>query len=389
MELETFERLLAPIGQGLLADVAASAGNESDLALGTRLRRTHDPALVAAAVTQVHLRGKARTKLGAAAALMYFTHDALEQATRASVSDHRAHQLLARGGAAVTDLGCGIGGDLISFSRAGMETYGVELDPLRAAMAAANLRALGLAGSVEVGRAEDTAPVPGRTTFVDPARRDGRGRVFQVGGWRPDWGMVTALLDGDAVAKTMPGIAHALVPPGVEAEWVSDGGDLVEACLWGRLLASAQRRATVLPAAATLTEADDPGDAAVGSAGAYLYEPDDAVIRAGLVTAVCALTDGRLLDRHIAYVSADVLVRTPFARAFAVVDEVPYREKALRGALRARDVGTLTIKKRGIQVSPEQLRGRLALRGSRPATLVLTRVDGAGRAFLVEPVPRR
>ncbi len=100
MDLATFEQLLSPAGQLLLGEVAERAGVESDLALGTRLRKTYAPALVAAAVTQHHLRGKAVPKFGADAARMYFTHDALEQSTRMSVATHRADRLASTGAAA-------------------------------------------------------------------------------------------------------------------------------------------------------------------------------------------------------------------------------------------------------------------------------------------------
>ena len=124
------------------------------------------------------------------------------------------------------------------------------------------------------------------------------------------------------------------------------------------------RRATVIGEGglATLTEEDDPGSD-VGDLGAYLYEPDGAVIRAGLVTAVAAGVNGRLVDRKIAYVTSDESFRTPFARSYRVVEELPYREKQLRAALRARGIGTLTIKKRGVDIVPEQLRRRLDLHG--------------------------
>jgi hypothetical protein len=69
-----------------------------------------------------------------------------------------------------------------------------------------------------------------------------------------------------------------------------------------------------------------------------------------------------------------------------VVEELPYREKQLRAALRDRHVGALTIKKRGVDVAPEQLRQRLALRGDEAATIVLTRVAGQGTALLVERI---
>ena len=74
--------------------------------------------------------------------------------------------------------------------------------------------------------------------------------------------------------------------------------------------------------------------------GAYLYEPDGAVIRAGLVTAVAAGVNGGLVDEHIAYVTSDESFRTPFARAYRVLETLPYREKQLRLALKQRGIGT-------------------------------------------------
>ena len=388
MDLGTFERLLSSAGQSLLAQIADRAGPESDLALGTRLRKTHDVELVAAAVTQNHLRGKARSKFGDAAAGMYFTHDALEQSTRAIVSDHRARRLASCGAVAVVDLGCGIGGDLIAFARAGLRVRGVELDPVRALIARANLAALGLAGSVSCGDATAIRIADDEVAFADPTRRDGKGRIFDPTNCVPPWDFVTALLAGRGVAKTMPGIAHRLIPTDAEAEWISVDGSLVEACLWGKAFANTRRRATLLPSGATLTEGSA-GDSGIGDPGGYLYEPDDAVIRAGLVTAVAALVGGWLVDPRIAYVSSAAQVATPFARAFRVIDEVPFREKQLKAALIARDVGTLTIKKRGVNIVPEALIRRLKLKGTVTATVVMTRVQGEGRAYLVEPLQFR
>jgi SAM-dependent methyltransferase len=317
---------------------------------------------------------------------MYFTRDGLEQATRASVARHRASRV-ALVGPSVVDLTCGIGGDLVAFARAGLTTAGIDLDPLRVEVARANLMALGLGGAVEVGNALDLDVSPFATAYADPARRGARGRTFRADDWTPPWTFVESLLTGRACVKVAPGIPHSLVPDGVESEWVSDAGEVKEAVLWSPALATVTRRATVIGRGglATLTDEDDPG-ADVGGVGAYLYEPDGAVIRAGLVTAVAAGVQGHLVDRRIAYVTGDAAFRTPFARSYRVVEELPYREKQLRAALRERNVGTLTIKKRGVDIAPEQLRKRLALRGDEAATIVLTRVAGEGTALLVEPL---
>jgi SAM-dependent methyltransferase len=390
VEIETLEWLQTAEGGRLLVHAAeAWAEHPGDpVRVASVVRRLEpDAERAAAATTQAQLREKAVPKLGGAARLMFFTPDALEQATRARVADHRAARLAAAiPGGSVVDLGCGIGGDLLAFARAGLIAAGIDQDPVRIAMARANLAALGLGGAVQVGDAT-TVDVSGfDAAFADPARRGGRGRVFDVEGWTPPWSWVLELLTRRSLVKVAPGIGHDLVPAGAEAEWVSDGGEVKEAVLWSPSLATTDRRATVIGerGLATLTDEDDPG-ADVREVGAYLYEPDGAVIRAGLVTAVAAGVHGGLVDPHIAYVTSDDSFRTPFARGYRVLEHLPYREKQLKAALHQRGIGRLTIKKRGVQVVPEELRKRLALKGDDEATLVLTRVAGQGTALLVAP----
>ncbi len=319
---------------------------------------------------------------------MYFTPDGLEQSTRAPVARHRAARVALAGPDSVLDAGCGIGGDLVALARAGLTVAGVDRDPLRVEVARANLAALGLGGAVEVADVTALGLDGFAMVFADPARRTERGRVFDVEGWSPPWPFVTGLLTRPSCVKVAPGIPHHLVPDGVEAEWVSDRGEVKEAALWSPHLAAARRRATVIRGGglATLTDEDDPGAAEVRPVGGYLYEPDGAVVRAGLVTAVAAGVDGGLVDEHIAYVTGDAPYTTPFARSYEVLEEVPFHERQLRAALRERGIGRLTIKKRGVDAVPEDLRRRLSLRGDAEGTLVLTRVAGKGTALLVRPL---
>ncbi|PWN04706.1 SAM-dependent methyltransferase [Nocardioides silvaticus] len=389
MDLDAFRWLLTDEGQALLVRATGLAGTGDELHVQAELRRTASPAAVAAALTQVELRQRARAKFGELADRLYFTPDALEQATRLSVATHRASRYRVFGASTLIDLGCGIGGDLIAASSAGLVCAGVDLDPVRVAVAEANLAALGLPGAVQVADATEVNHHAFDLAFADPARRSGAGRTFNVDDWVPSWTWVEDLLRRDACVKVAPGIPHSLVPADVEAEWVSDGGEVKEAALWSGRTATARRRATVIGSGglASLTDEDDPGveEVGVGAVGDYLYEPDGAVVRAGLVTAVAAGVSGRLVDPKIAYVTSDSSFRTPFARGYRVLEQLPYREKQLKAALRERRIGRLTIKKRGVDVAPEALRKRLALAGEEEATLVLTRVGGHGTALLVVP----
>ncbi|TDW89011.1 methyltransferase domain-containing protein [Kribbella sp. VKM Ac-2566] len=372
--------LLEGPGAEVLAAACAEYRPGNELQLVEKLRRRYDAPLVTTAVTQASLRHRAVAKFGPDAERMYFTPDGLEQATRTTVSTHRAARLAATlPGARVVDLGCGIGGDLISAARAGLHVTGVERDPETAATARANLSALGLSGEVLVGEAESTDLTPYDVVFADPARRaDGR-RVFDHNAYSPPWSFVTQLLQRTACVKVAPGIPHDAIPEGVEAEWISDSGEVKEAALWsGQLSPGTSRRATLLPGGASVSDAPE---ADSGPVGKYIYEPDGAVVRAGLVTAVAAAVDGWLLDPRIAYVTASTYVPTALASAYEVLEELPYKEKALRSWVRTQGIGTLEIKKRGIDLDPAQLRKKLAPKGSASATLVITRIGRDAVAY--------
>ena len=396
MDIATLRALLAPPGARLL-DLIPPYDDTTALPIGARLRREgFADDLVAAALTQARLRARGRTKFGPAADRMFFTPVGLEQATRPAVADRHAARFADAGVTRVADLCCGIGGELPSLAAAAGRVVGVDRDPLTVEVARANLAALGgdTSGThvAEVVCDDVTAmDLDGWDgAFIDPSRRGGPGgrRTFDPNAYSPPYDFVLDLATRVAAtgAKLAPGIPHRVLPPGAEAEWVSDGGDVVECALWfGPLASGARRRATVLPSGATLTgDGEQRGE--VGPVRRYLYEPDGAVIRAGLVAEAAALVSGGLVDASIAYVAADGLVATPFLTAYEVSDVMPFGLKRLRTLLRARGVGLLTVKKRGSAITPESLRQQLRLSGPNEATIVLTKVAGAPTVLVVTRV---
>ncbi|MGI5212067.1 THUMP-like domain-containing protein [Plantactinospora sp. CA-290183] len=403
MDLDQFAALRTPAGVTALATAAELAGGDP-LAAAAALRAPGVPAgLAAAALTQAELRRRAEPKFGPAATRMFFTRAGLEQATRAVVSARRAARLRAAGVRTMADLGCGLGADAIAAARAGIRVYGVEADPLTAAMAGANAAAVGVPDLFTVSLADatrfDPADADGAgsgvdAVFCDPARRRaGTGRrVFNPADYSPPWNFLLDLAGRvpRAVFKIAPGIDHALLPADAEAEWVSVDGDLVEAALWCGPLAAVPRRATVL-AGAAVHELTGSGAARapVGPLRRYLYDPDPAVVRAHLVAEFADTVRGGLADPDIAYVYSDAPVATPFARCLEIVDTLPFSLKRLRTLLRGRDIGRVEILKRGSALEPERLRRDLRLTGTRPLSLVLTRVADAPTVLLCHPVPGR
>ena len=419
MDLATVEQLTSPTGRALL-EALPPYDESRALALSAGLReRGVDPGLAAAALTQTRLREKARAKLGPFADGMLLTPEGLEQATRLVVAARHARRFLAAGTTRVADLTCGLGADALAFAGVGLRVLATDVDPATAALAAHNLRAF---PEAEVRCADglvlDLAAEGVDGVYADPMRRTRTGtRVLDPAAYAPPLDAVWALRDVVPALgiKVGPGIAHAGLPEDAETQWVSVDGDVVEAALWFGPLApdGPGRTALVLRSGAdgrvAGRELRGPGPgqdepvAAVGPVGAYLYEPDGAVIRAGLVAQVAAETGGRLLDPTIAYVTSDAgpgapssgggtgTGEVPLATAYRVLDVLPFGLKRLKGYLRERNVGRVTIKKRGTAVTPEQLRRDLGLKNtpdSAETTLVLTRVAGRQSVLVVEPATR-
>jgi hypothetical protein len=265
----------------------------------------------------------------------------------------------------------------------------VDRDPLTCAVAEANAASLGLAELVEVRCADVTeVDVSGYdAVFTDPARRTSRGRVFDPEAYSPplSWAIEAARRTRFGALKVAPGIPHELVPEGAEAEWVSDHGEVKEAVLWFGTEPAEPHRATLLPGDRTLAGGRLP-DPPAGPVGRYLYEPDGAVIRAHMVAEVAQQVEGRLVAPMIAYVTSDQLTATPFAHAYEVGDVLPYNVKKLKALLRDRGVGTVVIKKRGMAITPEELRRQLKPSGPNTVTVILSRTDDGPLMLLAQPV---
>ncbi len=386
VDLDAFSFLLTAEGQALLASLRDYQPGE-ELTTATRLRREHPAQVVSAAIGQAGLRRRAVAKFGQDAHRMYFTPDGVEQATRSTVAAHRAERFRALGVRRLADLCGGIGGDAIALARAGIEVLAVDSSPATCAVARANAAALGLGDRIEV-RCADVAEVATTgydAVFVDPARRGGRGRIFDPEAYSPplSWAVAAARTAPHAALKVAPGIPHEAVPPDAEAEWVSDHGDVKEAVLWFGTRPGA-RCATLLPGGTTLAGAGLP-DPPVGPVGRYVYEPDGAVIRAHLVAEAARAVGGTLIDETIAYVTSDTLSAVPYATAYEISDVLPFNLKRLKALLRERGVGVLTVKKRGSAVEPEEVRRRVKPQGPNSATVLLTRVAGAPTMLIGAP----
>ena len=393
MDLDAFRQLLSPPGQHALQAAGDLEPREQDFLRHLEtLKRRFPAGLAQTALETAILRREASRKFSQADRL-YFTREALEQASSREVAAYRASRY--RGFARLVDLGCSIGSDTMALTQVA-PTVGIDRDPLRLAMAQANLHALGLPGSVSFIQADLASPLPLSPTpyplalFFDPSRRSAGRRLFSVRAYQPPLSIIAEWLPVFPAlgVKISPGVdLDELAGYDAEIEFISLEGELKEAALWFGPLKTANRRATRLPGPHTLVASPD-AHLPILEPQAFLYEPDPAVLRAGLVTTLGAQLNAAQLDPDIAYLTSDQLQPSPFARAWAVEAWFPFQLKRLRAYLRERNVGKVTVKKRGSPLEPEALIGKLRLsgEGEQERTLFLTHLRGKPIVVIAQKV---
>jgi hypothetical protein len=398
MEREDFIRLASPGGQLLLDELFYSSDTDV-LKMVAQLRKAgHDPMTVAAALTQAKLRKRAVAKFGDFAQGMLFTEAGLEQASRLKVAALHAGRFRAAGIKEVADLGCGIGAESMAMAALDITVRAFEIDEVTAAVATYNLAAFENV-TVEQENVEELDLSQFEALFLDPARRDLKGpkraeaqRHFDPANYSPNFDFCLAAARTKPTGiKLGPGHDKRQIPNDAEAQWVSVEGDLVELGLWfGSLKRNSVARSALLLDSAgqheiTSSQADSP-NAPLGELGKYVYEPDNSLIRSRLILDFAGPMDLKIISPDIAYLTSDEKISSPWMRGFEVIDNLVFDRKQLKAYVKKNGIGVLEIKKRGSDISPEELRRELSPKGEGAATLVVTRVGDAHRVLVTQPI---
>ncbi len=380
MDAETVRWLAGP-GRAVLGGIDAG---EDPLTGIPRLRRLYPDvaeSLLTAAWTLATVRGRHADRLGPVVRTAVLTDELAQQASRATVAAHRAARIAHTGAEWVLDGTCGAGLDALALTARGLSVSAADIDPVAAECARVNL---GRGPDRDACRGVEVADIttlnlpPCDVLYVDPARRAVAGPRRAPGRapierdpqrWSPPWRwVVQAATRLRVVAKCAPGIPAAALPRDAEVEWVAEGREVVEATVW--FGAGALRRATVLgPDGQVLSIAAEPTAAAAGPRRvdrdpvpthiAWLFEPNEAVRRAGLLDALA--DELGLLRVHPGshWLMGEQSVASPWVTAWRVVEWV--EASALRNRLRGS--GPTTYKTADTPHSAEEISRRV---GHRP-----------------------
>lgn len=370
----------------LFAEIAASSAAE--LQNQRRLRQHFAEDLVRAALSLHAARGLAASLLPAAAQL-WLTRVGLEQSTAWDVARHKAQRFAVSDTDAPTpvfDLCCGIGVDATALAQH-VPVVAVDHDPAMCLRTLWNAEIWHTRYPVR-GQCQDVAQQDWTDCLVhaDPDRRGGRDRpVKRLEQYQPDLGwmqLLTRTARGGAI-KLSPAANFMQKFAGCEIELISLQGECREATVWfGSLAGTHAFRATVLPSAETVSA--DPLSAWAPQAAAcdaWIYDPDPAVVRSGLLDVVAEQLELSRLDPEEEYLTGSRVVTSGFVTGFQVETVLPNCVKELRHWLRADPSRYYEVKCRRIPVNAAAVQKQLPSGSAAPRVILFARI--AGRARIV------
>lgn len=394
MDRSELELLLKPGTLALIDQAMDLASPKDALSQVSKMRaQGHSPELVATVLNQVKLRRRAISKFDEFSRELLFSEAGLEQATRLPVAALHAQRFRSAGIKQVADLGCGIGADAIAFASLGLQVHAFDSSEIAATLATFNLAPFPNA-KVEIADVESLDLANFEALWFDPARRDLAGpkrekhQRLSPKDFSPSLDFVFEWANKKPTGiKLGPGVDHELIPEAAEAQWVSHKGDLVELVLWfGSLRREANRSALMIQDGKQFVFDGNIISAEVSDLKRYVHEPDSSLIRSHLVGHFANQNGLTLLSDSIAYLSSENEMNSPWLRSYEILDVLPLDQKQIKKYLADRNIGTVEIKKRGVDVVPEELRKSLKLKGTGAATLILTKLGDARKTLVVKPI---
>ena len=390
LNLSTLNLLLGPSGASALIRAAQAEPTEAKFLYAlARLRKDFPANLARAAVETVLLRKKAAVKFTRAGE-MFFLREALEVSSGEVISRYRAERFAKYD--CVGDFGCGLGGDAIGLATANRTVVAIDNDPVRLRLAEENLKVYGHSGNfIEADLLTDVLPlVP--AAFADPGRRSEGKRFLALQDYSPPPAELIARLPKNFPIgfKLAPGASWedlALFPG--EIEFIAVDGELKECVLWLGEMRTTARRATLLNSAGIrhTLEAEEPAERRDQvEIGGYLYDPEAAVNRAGLVPNLASKIDATPIDAVVQILTSDQHRPTPFATVYRVDAVLPLDSKKISAWLRAHDIGRITAVKRGSLADTDELQNKWKLSGTTHRFVLFTRAASQQVAVIAERV---
>ena len=367
---------------------AISASTPTELSSQRKLRETFDEELVRAALS-VHEARQRATDLLPDADQLWLTRVGLEQCTSREVAAHKAKRFSQS--ASVSDLCCGIGVDAAAIAEHAQVTA-IDTAAAMCLRTEWNAAIWHRSEHIRTQCADVTSlDWAGKIVHVDPDRRSGRDRpTKRLELYQPslEWMQKLTRTAAGGGIKVSPASNFLQKFPGCEIELISLKGECREATVWfGSLAGEHAFRATALPTGETISA--DPLSAwtnVVPAAAEYIFDPDPAIVRSGLLDVMAEQYSIQRLDAEEEYLTGSECVTSGFVTAFRIEAVLSGNLKDLKQHLRTAPSTHYEIKCRRIPTNADTVRRQLPTGTAAPRVIFFARISGRGTIVVAHRV---
>ncbi len=330
--------------------------------------------LIKEMLSQIKLQKRNLVKIPISRELL-FTEQGAQQASSWEIAKYHAKKFKVF--KKVADLCCGIGVDLINIAKRKKKVYAIDLDVDTMGLAEYNCKRNNLNNiDFKLGKAEEFDQQVD-AIFIDPDRRPGSNRRIAPEEYSPSFSKIMELrkICPNIAVKLSPAIDYKRLNLPIDStlEFVSENGTLKEILLcMGKLSTkNCERKAVLLSSNLILKNSDV--KTKVTEIQKILFEPDPAIIRAGLVQELGSKIDYNLIDSKLALLTGSQIAQSDFGKIYEVEEILKYDLKKVRKYVRENEIGELIIKTRGFPESVEKFRKKIKLKGRNSIVMFILR----------------
>lgn len=228
--------------------------------------------------------------------------------------------------------------------------------------------------------------------YIDPDRRPNASRVFRIEDSQPNvlknikmllekadevWMKISPMADITYLKISIPSIQKLYV-----IAWLGEVKEILICCSKKEIHDKKVIAVNVGSKKTTVFENQEKSKTVFfGNYGKYLYEPNRAIIKAGLGAQYASYMDLAMISKNSYFYISDIFKPDFDGRTFEIIEQLLYKPKTIKTYFEKNGIKQANITTRNFRETPEALKSRFKLKDGGNTTLCFT-LDNEGQSWL-------
>jgi len=228
--------------------------------------------------------------------------------------------------------------------------------------------------------------------YADPDRRPAAAKVFKLEDSLPNilsnidlllskadqvWLKISPMADITYLEKSISSIKKIYI-----IAWLGEVKEILVCCNSSDNLKKTLAAVNIGSEAISIFESNGGiNSVAYGNSGNYLYEPNKAIIKAGLTAHYGSKIGLKMISVNSHFFISDFLVEGFYGRTFDIIERLEYKPKLIKVYLEKNAIRQANITTRNFRETPELLKKRFKIKDGGAITLCFS-IDSEGKSWL-------